>query len=219
MRPQGLIFDLDGTLVDSMNVWKKIDIQYLNKFGLQLPDDLQQEIEGYSFTQTAEYFKKRFQIPDSVEEIKKDWNRMVMNIYSNEVALKKGARALLERAEQNKIPCAIATSNSIELVQAVLRSNGVEKYFNAIVTGCDVGKSKPEPDVYLEAARRLKVTSAECLVFEDILAGIAGAHNAGMQVVAISDAYSEYQEEDKKKNADYYVKDFEEFLQTYPDFL
>ena len=85
-----VIFDLDGTLVDSMWMWKTIDIEYLARFGLEFPEDLQADIEGMSFTETAIFFKNRFKLPDPVDKIKRDWNEMAWDKYLNEVPLKRG---------------------------------------------------------------------------------------------------------------------------------
>ena len=91
-----VIFDLDGSLVDSMWVWPEIDVEYLKGFGITLDGRLQGEVDGMSFTETAVYFKERFGIPDSVEAIKDKWNRMAQDKYLHEVALKTGVRAFIE---------------------------------------------------------------------------------------------------------------------------
>ena len=91
-----VLFDLDGTLVDSMWMWKEIDIEYLGRFGYTCPPDLQKIIEGMSFSETAEYFKSRFRIPDSIDEIKAAWIQMSIEKYRNEVTLKPGALRLLQ---------------------------------------------------------------------------------------------------------------------------
>ena len=148
-----VLFDLDGTLVDSMWVWPEVDIVYLGDMGLEVPGDLQEEIEGMGFTEVAQYFKQRFQIHDSVEQIKETWNRMAMDAYANRVPLKPGVRRLLEYLKQQKISMGVASSNSRELIDAVLKNHGIDQYFGCIVTACDVKKGKPAPDVYLEAAR------------------------------------------------------------------
>lgn len=88
---KAVIFDLDGTLVDSMGIWTGIDIEYLGRHGLSVPGDLQPAIEGFSFTEVAVYFKDRFGLTDSIEQIKDDWNRMAMDKYRCEVPLKPGA--------------------------------------------------------------------------------------------------------------------------------
>ena len=85
---EAVIFDLDGTLADSMWVWSQIDIDFLGRFQLEVPKDLQYDLEGMSFTETAEYFKKRFSLPVSVDEIKQIWQEMAMDAYSHDVFLK-----------------------------------------------------------------------------------------------------------------------------------
>ena len=96
---KAILFDLDGTLVDSMWMWKEIDIEYLGKFGLNCPEDLQKVIEGMSFSETAVYFKNRFQLEDSLEQIKQDWISMSLYKYKHEVPLKPGAGEFLQWAE------------------------------------------------------------------------------------------------------------------------
>lgn len=205
---KAVLFDLDGTLVDSMWVWRDIDIEYLGRFGLSLPDELQSEIEGMSFSETAVYIKNKFQIPDSTEQMKEEWNQMAWDKYEKEVPLKNGAIEFLRYCREHHIKLGIATSNSRELVDNVLKARGISDYFTCVVTGCEVEKGKPAPDVYLEAARRCKVAPEKCLVFEDIVPGIMAGKNAGMKVCAVEDAYSLHQKEEKQKAADYYIKDY-----------
>lgn len=211
---QAIIFDLDGSLVDSMWIWRQIDIEYLGRFGIVLPDNLQKEIEGMSFTETAEYFKARFAIPDSIEEIKQTWNAMSYEKYCNEVPLKPGAKELLQYCKDNNIKLGIATSNSRHLVEALLQALHIEDYFSSVVTACDAKKGKPAPDIYLMAAKELQVAPTNCLVFEDITAGIMAGKNAGMQVCAVRDRYSMYQDAEKRELADYYITDFTTILEN-----
>lgn len=208
----GVLFDLDGTLVDSMWMWRSIDIEYLGRFGIVLPEDLQSKIEGKSMTETAQYFKDHFQIPDSIEQMKADWNQMAWDKYSNEVPLKPGVPEFLEYLRENEIHAGIATSNSRELVTQVLKVHSMEDYFDTIVTGCDIEKGKPNPDIYLKAAKALSLNPEKCLVFEDIIPGILAGKNAGMKVCAIEDAYSVRSREEKKELADYYIESFLEVV-------
>jgi 16S rRNA pseudouridine516 synthase len=203
-----VIFDLDGSLVDSMWMWKEIDIEYLGRYNIPLPDDLQQCIEGMSFTETACYFKQRFSLSQSVEEIKQDWNNMAWDKYTQEVFLKEGVQEFLDYCRKNNIRLGIATSNSRELVEAVLKARNITDYFSCIMTGCDVNKGKPAPDIYLAAAQSLGVLPQQCLVFEDVIMGIRAARAAGMRVCAVEDIYSAHQQQEKQALADYYIEDF-----------
>lgn len=212
---KAVIFDLDGTLVDSMWMWKSIDVEYLGKKGIAVPTDIQafqEELEGMGFTETAVFFKNRFHIEDSLEEIKKTWILMAEEKYCNEVPLKAGVREFLEELKSRNICIGISSSNSRELIQAVLKAHGIEKYFDCITTCCEVPNSKPAPDVYLKTAEGLQVEPKDCLVFEDVPMGIMAGKNAGMQVCAVEDAYSKRQEAEKRRLADYYIEDYYEVL-------
>lgn len=207
-----VLFDLDGTLVDSMWMWKEIDIEYLGRFGIPLPEGLQSEIEGMSFSETAQYFKTRFHIPDSIEKMQEDWNQMAWDKYTYQVPFKDGAMEFLTYCHKNGIRLGIATSNSRELVENVIRVHGVFDYFDCIVTGCDVEKGKPAPDVYLEAARICGAEPHKCLVFEDIVPGIQAGKAAGMKVCAVEDDYSRYQEKEKRRLSDYFIKNYYDIM-------
>ena len=110
---KGAIFDLDGTLVDSMWVWSQIDIDYLKSKGYEMPENLNSEICHLSFIQTANYFKERFNLSDSIETISNDWHNMAFKHYSENVKLKNGVKQFLDKLKEKNIKIALATSNSI----------------------------------------------------------------------------------------------------------
>ena len=209
---EAVIFDLDGSLVDSMWMWREIDIEYLGRFGIPLPEDLQARIEGMSFSETAVFFKEIFDIPDTIEQMRSDWNQMAWDKYMNEVPLKPGVAEFLAGCRQRGIKLGIATSNSRELVENVAAAHQLKDYFSCIMTGCDVKRGKPSPDIYLAVADKLQVNPANCLVFEDIIPGIQAGKNAGMEVCAVEDAYSIAVREEKAELADYYIEDFFDFF-------
>ncbi len=209
---EAVIFDLDGSLVDSMWIWKDIDIAYLGRFGIALPDNLQSQIQGMSFSETAAYFKEIFQIPDPIEKMKSDWNEMAWDKYMNEVPLKPGIPEFLAGCKEHGIKLGIATSNSRELVENIAAVHKLHDYFSCIMTGCDVAHGKPSPDIYLAVATELKVDPSKCLVFEDIVPGIMAGKNAGMEVCAVEDAYSIQERQSKAQLADYYIEDYYGFF-------
>nr|WP_302020538.1 HAD family phosphatase [uncultured Acetatifactor sp.] len=205
---EAVIFDMDGSLVDSMWMWRAIDIEYLGRYKIPLPENLQSEIEGMSFRETACYFKEHFAIPDSMEEIMAEWNRMAWNKYMYEVPLKKGIPDFLRHCREKGIRLGIATSNSRELVENVAAVHNLREYFTCIMTGSEVLRGKPNPDIYLAVAHGLGVPAGRCLVFEDIVAGILAGKNAGMRVCAVEDEYSADSRDRKRELADYYIDDY-----------
>jgi len=184
---KAVIFDLDGTLVDSMWMWKDIDIEFLKNYGHDCPPELQKEIEGMSFSETAVYFKDRFGLRESIEDIKAIWREM-------------------------SIAAGIATSNGREMVDAVIHTLKIGDYFQVIATACEVAAGKPAPDIYLNVAGRLGVAPGKCLVFEDVPAGILAGKRAGMTVCAVDDEFSRHMEAEKKSLADYFIRDYYDII-------
>ncbi len=207
---KAVMFDMDGTIVDSLWMWKQIDREFLGIRNIELPEKLQQNIDGMSFSETAHYFKKQFCLKESEEEIKTIWNEMAMDKYRYEVSLKDGVMEFLEILKRKGYKMGIATSNSRELAMCCLDSLGITDYFDSVVTACDVGAGKPAPDIYLKSADSCSVRPEECIVFEDIVQGIEAGHNAGMKVCAVYDRYSEHADDEKREKADYYIKDYKE---------
>ena len=209
---KAVIFDLDGTLVDSMWMWETIDIEFLGKYGYSCTPELQKTIEGMGFTETAVYFKERFSLPMTLEEIKECWSQMAMDKYRTQVPLKPGALEFLRYCKDQGIATGIATSNGRPIVDAVIEALQIGEYFQEVATACEVEKGKPEPDIYLEVARRLQVAPEDCLVFEDVPAGILAGKRAGMTVLAVEDDFSRELSGEKKALADGYICDYSELL-------
>ncbi len=210
---KAVIFDLDGTLIDSMWMWKQIDIDYLASKGRPFPPNLQDTISGMSFSETAVYFKKTFELEDDLETIKKCWNDMAYDMYNSRVTLKEGVQEFLEKIKAYGIKTGIATSNSSELAFSVIKRLGIDAYIDEVHTACEVEKGKPAPDIFLFVAEKLGVKPSECLVFEDVLRGVAAGKSAGMRVCACYDAASEYEDEEKRQIADCSINSFAELMQ------
>lgn len=209
---KGLIFDLDGTLINSMHVWEKIDKDYLTSRGHIVPPNIKEKITHLSLTETANYFKETFNIDDTVEEIISTWNEMAYKEYSLNIKLKDGVLEFLNYLKSNNYKIALATSNSIPLLTAVLKNNKVYHLFDAISTSDEVGKSKANPDIYLLSAKKLKVDPNECLVFEDIVQAIKGAKLANMKTVSVFDNQSQSELEELKKESDFYIESYKNII-------
>jgi HAD superfamily hydrolase (TIGR01509 family) len=191
MAIKAVIFDLDGTLIDSMGVWSAVDVEFLGKRGIAVPDDLFKDMPlGNSFEEIARYFKGKFGLPDSVQSIIEEWTEMVEWHYEHDILVKPGVPELLGRLHTAGIRLGIGSSSRHVLIDKVLTANGVRQYFDAVVVGGAPLRGKPFPDVFLKGAELLGVKPEECVVIEDVLAGVQAARNAGMKVIGIKDSFS-----------------------------
>ena len=150
---EAVIFDVDGSLVDSMGIWEEIDVEYLGKFGLEVPENLQHELDGKSYHETAIYFKERFDIPDSLEQMKQDWHDMAAYKYAHEIQLKPGAYEFLLKLKSLGIKTGIASSNSKALVGCLSENLRLHEVIDVILTGDEVTEGKPSPEIYLLQVR------------------------------------------------------------------
>lgn len=210
---KAVLFDMDGTLIDSIWIWGEIDIEYLGKHGYEVPSGLQQEIEGMSFSECAAYFKERFRIPDSVEMIKTEWIERAKDKYAHEIPLKPGAKRFLKFLKEQGIPMGIATSSSRELLDTAMEALGLSDYMDYCMTSCEAGAGKPAPDIYLKVARELGAAPEECLIFEDTPTGMQAGINAGSKVCAVADTFSESRKDLIFQLADYYIESYDEILE------
>lgn len=210
---KAVIFDMDGSLVDSMWVWLEVDRIYMEKHRLTAPETFHKDIEGMSYIETAQYFVDTFDsLERTREEVMQDWRDMAVDLYATRVFPKPGAVDFLDEMRKRGVLLGIATSNDREIAQAALDARGLNKYFASVCTSSEVASGKPAPDMYLKVAEDLGVHPSECLVFEDIPKGILAGKNAGMVVCAVDDDFSRRDEQEKKRLADYYIRDFYEIM-------
>ena len=210
---KAVIFDMDGSLVDSMWVWLEVDRIYMEKHRLTAPETFHKDIEGMSYIETAQYFVDTFDsLGRTREEVMQDWRDMAVDLYATRVFPKPGAVDFLDEMRKRGVLLGIATSNDREIAQAALDARGLNKYFASVCTSSEVASGKPAPDMYLKVAEDLGVHPSECLVFEDIPKGILAGKNAGMVVCAVDDDFSRRDEQEKKRLADYYIRDFYEIM-------
>ncbi len=209
---EGAVFDLDGTLLDSSWVWEKVDEKFLGDRGFQVPDDYVDEISPLGAERAAVYTIERFGLNEDKDDIVREWIEMAKKEYATEVVCKPYAKEFLEELHKLNIKMAVATSSDRELFMKTLEREGILKYFQKIVTVDEVERGKGYPDIYEEAARRIKVNPHKCLVFEDILAGVTGASLGEFNVVAVFDEKSKHNWEKIKSISKYSINDYKELL-------
>ena len=182
-----VFFDLDGTLLDSMGVWTQIDVDFLSKRGLPMPEDYLEAIVPLGFRATAEYTIRRFQLSETPEALMQEWHGMAVDAYTHHVPLKKGARPLLNRMKEKGYRLAVASASSKELVMPCLKRNGILDFFDRIITVSEDGYGKNEPEFWTEAAGLLETEPKDCLLFDDAAAALLAAGKAGMTTVGVFD--------------------------------
>lgn len=212
MQFRAALFDMDGTLIDSMGVWAHVDEVFFARRGLPLPQDYARSVAGLSFRQTGEYTKARFHLPESVDDILREWHELCESAYVNDVPLKPHAAEYLKKLRSEGVRLAVATALPERLYRPVLLRTGVLPLFDAFASTDEAGESKRSGDVYRLAARRLGVESAECAVFEDILDGLLGAKAAGMKAVLVRDPAAAGERERALAICDAAIDDFGDWL-------
>lgn len=176
------IFDLDGTILDSMGAWTQLDINFLLAHGKAARPDVHEAVKALTLRQSAQYFQLEYGVEATEDEIIDEIKDMIRRAYAEEIELMPGALEALELFENRKIPMAVATATDMEMAVSALVRLGIYPLFKKVFT-CDmVGKSKTEPDVFLAAAEFLNVSPSECLVFEDSYFAADTAFKAGFKV-------------------------------------
>lgn len=216
--PKAAIFDLDGTLLDSMGVWDQIDMDFLSRRGFDVPDDYVPTISAMPFQQVAAYTIDRFGLDETPEAVMAEWGDMAHEAYATMVEAKPGAVEYLTYLRDAGVKLAIATSLTPSLREPAMKHVGIFDFFNTIVSVDDVhGVGKDKPDVYLLAASRLGTEASECVVFEDILEGIRSAKSVGMRAWAMHDDSSDGQWDAICALADGVMFDFHDAPRLWPE--
>ena len=229
-----IIFDLDGTLIDSMGIWNKADESLIKKFTNktveeffhdnninakdigQLRDRLLAEFKSNDiYVQYCAWLKERFNTDMPAEEILKiRWN-FANELLKKEVDYKKDADVLLKKLKQNGYTLALATTTlkeRLDLYRKILKKVNIDETFSIILTKEDVVHKKPDPEIYNKILEKLDVKPEECIVVEDALIGVQSAKNAGIEVINIYDKYADADREEIEKLADYKVQNYKELM-------
>ncbi|WP_070001111.1 HAD family hydrolase [Cellulosilyticum sp. I15G10I2] len=209
---KGAIFDLDGTLIDSMGIWGSIGTDFLLSHNITPPEDIEKTLKSMSFYQSAEYFRDKYHINHTPEEIMALVYAQVAEHYKTTIPLKDSIEKYLKVLQKKGAKMGIATASNKRLAFCALKRLGILEYFEFILTCDEIGVGKDEPKIYLEAAALLEIDKENIYVFEDALYCVKTAKAAGFKVVGVYDASSEQDREELEKVCDHFIVSFKELL-------
>ncbi len=208
MNFKAAIFDLDGTLLNSMDIWEHIDISFLKKRNLPVPENYVAEICARSFEEAAQYTIDLFGLSENAEDIIREWNDMAVYEYAHNVRLSPHALDYLLRLKAADIKLAVATGLPEKLYIPCLENNAVSEIFDALCSTDEVLRGKEYPDVFELAAYKIGVLPEHCMVYDDVLPAIKSAKRAGMFACGVYDKYSEQHRNEIENIADGYLLDW-----------
>ena len=211
---KAVIFDMDGTLIDSTGIWHEIDKAFFAKRNMELPADYAQHIVHLGLTQAAIYTKETYHLQESIQDIIKEWHDMSVDMYKYHVPLKEGALELLELFKSNSVKMAIATANDEPLYRPCIERLGIGDYFDAIADVNTAKEGKQSAKIYLDLAKKMGAKPQNTLVLEDMPTCVKTAFKSGFITVAVYDNASKDYDEEKKNNSILFINNFYELLEA-----
>jgi len=187
MSFSAVIFDLDGVLADSEPWWNEIDAKLLAQYGVTYRGEYHRNVLGVSYRVAVEFYKKAFGLSVSTEELMRKRGEIAIEFFANRVGLFPSVKRVLEDLRQMKLRLALATSSVSASARPFLDRHELTDLFEVIVTGDEIKRGKPHPDIYLRAAEKLGIAADASLIIEDALSGVTAGKAAKMRVAAIPD--------------------------------
>ena len=207
-----VIFDMDGTLIDSTSLWHEIDKQFFAKRNMVLPSDYAQHIVHLGLKQAAVYTKETYHLEESVQDVMDEWHQMSLDMYRNDVNLKPGALELLELFKSSGVKLAIATANDEELYMPCIERLGIGKYFDFIADVNNVKEGKQSARIYEYLVTKMGSKKENTLVIEDMPTCVKTAYQNGFVTIAVYDNASKEYDNEKKSNSDLFINNFNELI-------
>jgi HAD superfamily hydrolase (TIGR01509 family) len=209
---KGAIFDVDGTILDSMHVWYDVTYRFFENHGLVLSDEKAASYKEMTLNESLPMINEEYGLGMTFDEIYEEYRRMIAAEYRDSIGLKTGVDKYLKRLHEDGVRIAVATSGYEGMCKAAFDRLGILGYIDEYAFSSEVGVNKGQPDIYLLAARRIGVRPEECTVFEDIVLGIDTAKKAGFSACAVYDDTNKGETELLKRLADRYITGWSELI-------
>lgn len=201
------IFDFDGTIADTAWLWQEVDRTFLGARGIEYTHEYARVLSVLGFGAGAQYTIETYGLRESPEDICAEWTRLSHALYRTRVQLRPGVQAYIDALRARGVRTALATANEPELIGTMKRVD-VNALFDTCVHGRDVGATKDQPDIYLEAARRLDVAPERCIVFEDIVPGVMAARDAGFLTCGVRSGDPAQEVDGLREEAELFLTDW-----------
>lgn len=208
----GCIFDLDGTLIDSISMWRDIDVRFFSEHNMTCPIDYIDKTGHMSFSEMAVFTKKEYGFEESVEEIKKKWNAWAREAYHETIKAKEGAKEFLKHIKEKGIPLSLATSGTSDLYKPCMIRNGIWEYFDFVLDTNQLNSSKSEPKIFLELAKSMNIRPERTLVFEDLIPNIMTAKKAGFITCGVEEPLDDQDNDELRRITDFYIKEYKDIV-------
>ena len=207
-----LIFDMDGTLIDSNGIWRDVDIAFLEKRNMPYTKEYYEGVAHTIFPLAAVFTKEFCHLEESCEEIMAEWMELAGDMYATSVTVKPGVREYLEQCKAAGERMMVLTSSVPQHCRTALTHLGLMPYFERVIFAQELGLEKKNPETFRRAAAIMGVTPEECTVYDDSVAACRGAKAAGMTVVGVYDDYFDATVEEMRQVCDRYIMSFEEMM-------
>ncbi len=207
-----VIFDLDGTLIDSLDLWHKIDIEFFKMHGREVPKDYADKIGHMNFMEMANFTHDEYGFEESPEEIAKIWTDMSFDEYKSNIKAKPYVKEFIKKIKEANYPIGLVTTTKYSFYEACLKNNGLWEYFDSTLDVNQIKSSKREPTCYKMMSENLHSKIENTIVFEDILIALTTAHNAGFRTISVHNDQAMKDEKEIKKISDYHLASYKELL-------
>ncbi len=208
IRICGAIFDMDGTLLDSMHIWEEVSVGFLRRRGIEPKPTFKEDVRMMTLEESAHFARNEYGITESVPEIIESIYDAVREFYRTEVQMKTGAREFLQRLAAANIPMCLATATDRPFAEMALERLGIAKLFCEIFTCTEVGAGKNRPDIFLAAAKKMGFRPENVMVFEDSYPALVTAKQAGFLLSGVWDRMSPDRQGEMQEISHLYIRDF-----------